>query len=246
MNQTKQLLDALKRSLKMRGLTYRDVASHLALSEASVKRSFATASFSLQRLERICNLLEIDIYELARMTTMARAEKPRRLTVEQEQALADSPSLFTYFYLLLNGWTHQDICRKHSLSEAASIRRLTALDRLRLIELLPGNRVRLLTDNIIQWRRDGPVTRRYEKEIRRDFMNSRFIGEDQSLHFESVELSEYSIKQLQKKLARLIREIGELAEMDTTLPPEDRRWMGVVLGYRPWTFSAGLQKQTDL
>lgn len=243
MNQTKQLVSAVKRSLKIRGLTYRDVARHLKLSEASVKRLFSTGSFELQRLEDICRLLDTNIYELARMTSMATVEKPKRLTVAQEQALADSPSLFTYFYLLLNGWTHQDICQEHGLSEAASIRRLAALDRLRLIELLPGNRVRLLTDHIILWRKDGPVKRRYEKEIRQDFMNSSFSGNDESLHFEAVELSEYSIKVLQKKMDALIRDISELTDLDTNLPPEERRWMGVVFGYRPWIFDPGLFKR---
>ena len=87
------------------------------------------------------------------------------------------------------------------MSEAASIRRLVALDRLGLIELLPGNRVRLLTDHNILWRKGGPVRRRYEQEIRQDFMDSQFVGEDESLHFEAVELSEHSIKLLQKKMA---------------------------------------------
>ena len=243
MNQTKQLVAAIKRSLKIRGLTYRDVANYLDLSEASVKRLFSTGSFSLQRLEAICNLLDIDFYELVRMTSMATVKKPQRLTVAQEQALADSPSLFAYFYLLLNGWTHQGICKEHGLSEVASIRRLAALDRLRLIELLPGNRVRLLTDHIILWRRDGPVKRRYEKEIRQDFMNSAFTGDDESLHFEAVELSEYSIKVLQRKISALIRDISELTDLDTTLPPDERRWMGVVFGYRPWIFDPSVFKK---
>jgi transcriptional regulator with XRE-family HTH domain len=41
MSQASQLIAALKRVLKARGLTYADVAAHLGLSEASVKRQFS-------------------------------------------------------------------------------------------------------------------------------------------------------------------------------------------------------------
>ena len=48
------LVEALKRTLKAKGLTYADVAGAIALSEASVKRMFARGDFTLQRLEEIC------------------------------------------------------------------------------------------------------------------------------------------------------------------------------------------------
>ena len=243
MNQTQQLISALKRSLKARGLTYRDVARELGLSEASVKRVFSAGTFTLERLEQICGLLDMTIYELSRMTAMATVEKPNRLSWEQEQALADNPSLFTYFYLLLNGWTHAGICAEFGLSETASIRRLAALDRLKLIELLPGNKVRLLTAHTILWRRDGPVQQKYEKQVRRDFMHSKFDGPDEALHFQAVELSEYSIKAMHKKVDTLIREIEELAETDMMVAPEERHWIGLVLGYRPWMFSPIILKK---
>ena len=55
------LVEALKRMLKAKGLTYADVASAIALSEASVKRMFARGDFPLQRLEEICHFARIDI-----------------------------------------------------------------------------------------------------------------------------------------------------------------------------------------
>ena len=53
MSQTDQILTALKKCLRAKGLTYRDVAAALELSEASVKRLFSEQSFSLKRLEEI-------------------------------------------------------------------------------------------------------------------------------------------------------------------------------------------------
>jgi len=51
----------LKNELKAKGLTYKDVADELDLTEASVKRLFSTEDISLRRLDSICELLRIDL-----------------------------------------------------------------------------------------------------------------------------------------------------------------------------------------
>ena len=50
------IVDALKRMLKGRGITYANVAAGLGLSEASVKRMFSRRDFTLQRLEDVCRV----------------------------------------------------------------------------------------------------------------------------------------------------------------------------------------------
>ena len=62
MAQTKPLIDVLKRELRKQGKTYRDIAGVLGLSEASVKRLFSERTFSLDRLDCICEMLGVDIH----------------------------------------------------------------------------------------------------------------------------------------------------------------------------------------
>ena len=50
MSQTAQLLSALKKFLKAKGITYQLLADRLDLSEASVKRLFSDESFSIRRI----------------------------------------------------------------------------------------------------------------------------------------------------------------------------------------------------
>ena len=57
MTETQQLLAALKRELRVRHLTYRDVAKALGLSEPSVKRLFSSGRFTLDRLAALTGLL---------------------------------------------------------------------------------------------------------------------------------------------------------------------------------------------
>jgi len=61
MSQTGPLVDALKRALRQHGFTYVDVARALDLSESSVKRLFARKDLTLERLERVCALMQLEM-----------------------------------------------------------------------------------------------------------------------------------------------------------------------------------------
>jgi transcriptional regulator with XRE-family HTH domain len=237
MSQTTQLIAALKRCLRARGMTYRDVARGLGISEASVKRTFAEETFTLSRVEQVCRLLDMSLYELARLAAARTDTLPRTLSEAQEAALAETPALLTYFYLLLNGWTPEKINARYGIDQRHSLRLLLKLDQLRLIELQPRNRVRLRTARSIQWRRDGPVRRQYEKQVMAEFTAYGFEGEDALLRLETGELSAASCTVLLRRLHQLVGEFDELAELDLSTPAEERRGMGLLLALRPWVFS---------
>ena len=92
MSQIKSVTLTLKQLLKQHKLTYRDVAAHLDLSEANVKRVFASNNFSLTRLEQICQLLNISLTDLFSLTEKQQSQLSQ-LNLEQEQQLVDDPKL---------------------------------------------------------------------------------------------------------------------------------------------------------
>lgn len=117
MNESKSLVKTLKQCLKAHGLTYRDIAQHLALSESSVKRTFAEESFSMRRLEQICGLLNMSIYDLTKLNRSADDKASNVLTIEQEQALADDERLFIGFHLVINGRSLEEILKFYDWGE---------------------------------------------------------------------------------------------------------------------------------
>ena len=237
MKQTAQIVSSLKKVLRAKGLIYKDVANALHLSEASIKRNFSENTFTLTRLEDICNLVDMNIYDVARLTTMYKEERKRTLSLKQEQALAKDPMLFTYFYHLLNGWTHRQLIKKLAISEVKSIKQLTTLDKLGLIELLPGNKVRLLTAQTIKWRDDGPIRKLYKDQVLEEFLNSKFNKDNEALQFETAELSQASLRTLQRKIDVLVKDMEEYAEVDYTIPEDEKISVGMLVGIRPWVFS---------
>lgn len=236
MSHSKQLVETLKRCLKARGLMYRDVARVLGLSEASVKRLFSECSFSLKRLEQVCGMMDMSFSDLARLNDRKNEQRITVLSHAQESELAQDVILLSYFYLLLNGWKTGRIARRFHLDEHRQVRLLAKLDRLGLIELQPGNRVRLLTARRIQWRRDGAVRRLYEREVKQAFLMDGFSEGVAHFGFESGELAPESAMLIKRRLARLARDFDELAELDEGLSPNEKRGYGLMVAIRPWAY----------
>src|SRR5450432_122714 len=137
MAQTKPLIEALKQVLKSRSITYAEISRRLGISEASIKRVFAKQSFTLERLDKICQLLDIEITDLAKMVEH-ESERVVQLTLHQEREIVSDPKLLLVAVNALNHWTLDEIVAHYTISKTECIRLLARLDRLRIIDLLPN------------------------------------------------------------------------------------------------------------
>ncbi|MBF0099720.1 MAG: helix-turn-helix transcriptional regulator [Desulfobacterales bacterium] len=236
MSETSQLINTLKKCLKAKGITYKQLADELNLSEASVKRLFSEQTFSIKRLEDICRLMDLTLYDLSKLS--ANADDGRSvLSIDQEKVLADRPKLLVYFYLLINGRDPSSIVNDYQFSKEESLQFLFDMDKLGLIELHPNNRVRLLKSSNIKWRKNGPIRQKFEAKIKQEFLNSEFDLPDERLSFVTGKLSEASRVILFRKIDRLLKDFNELVEIDKSIPEEKSKNIGLMVGYRPWIFS---------
>lgn len=245
MAQSRQLVAALKRVLKAQGITYARVASHLGLSEASVKRLFSRGNFTLHRLEAICQMLDMEISDLA---LLAQEGDPRTLVEldpEQEQEIVDDLELLLVTVCVLNRWRFEELLEYFSFGEHRLINLLTRLDRLKMIDLLPGNRVRLRVAPNFKWRENGPIQRFFLSRLQQDFFASRFDEDHEKLLVVNGMLAENSLPVFQRKLEQLAREFDALCENDAALPFAERNGMTVVLAMRRWRYGIFQQFQRD-
>ena len=241
MDETSQLITALKRCVKARGLTYKQLATRINLSEASVKRLFAERTFTVRRIEQVCKAMDMSVTELLRMIDRA-ASAATTLSLQQESALARDPALLSYFYLLVNGWTDAQILREYQF-DAAQIGKLRAeLAVLELIELLPRNRHRLRVGRRLAWRPDGPVRRAYERQVQTEFLRAPFSARSEFLGWQPAELTESSIGIFKRKLEQLYEEFLQMAELDT-LSTQPRYSTALLAAFRPWVFSLVAARQ---
>ena len=183
MDQTAKLLDALKSYLKSRKITYLKLAQRLKLSESSIKRLFPEKTLSLKRLERILHILDLDFYDLVRMSRRQNRDSDQPLTVEQEKALSKNPRMLVFFYLLIQQWTVEKITDEFSIDKVEATEYLLELDRLRLIELHPHNRVRTLVNRNQLWTRDSPFMKINQESLQSEFLSHPFKGNNERFIF---------------------------------------------------------------
>lgn len=243
MPQTQQLIETLKHALKAQKLTYADVANVLDLSEASVKRLFSERNLSLLRLEQICQLLQMEISDLVQQMNQ-RAQRIDQLTLEQEKEIAGDRLLLLVTVCALNRWTFPEILAHFTIKETDAIRCLARLDRLKIIDLLPGNRIKLLISPNFHWIENGPIHQLFRTRLQDDFFDSRFDRQAEKLVIVNGMLSRKSNAILQKKMERLAREFAELNDDDAGLPLEERHGVTMMVAMSDWRFGLfkGLQK----
>ena len=228
-----ELIDALKRCLRAQGVTYRDLAGRLQLSEAAIKRMFSQRAMSLQRLEEVCEALDVGLAELSAEAARGRPAMAN-LSEMQEQALVDEPALLLALFLALNRWRQDDVLAQFDFTLAQWTALLVRLDRLGIIELMPGNRGRALTARNFRWRADGPMERYFRQSLLGDFFADPFAGEQDALLLLSGSLSIDGIKQLRQRMEELAREFDALLARDATLDAQERIGVSLVLAQKPW------------
>lgn len=235
MKQSHLLVKQLKKLMKSSGISYLDLANKLGLSESSVKRIFSQGTFTLNRLDEICEILGIEFYDLAKIIKTSTQEDQRSLTPLQEQALAQDEKFFSYFYLLASGLKPQEIIKHFQFSQEDSVRMLLKLDKLNLIQYHSDKKIKLLFSRNFQWLKNGPLNRIYEEKVKSEFLESHFNQTNEYLNFFSGYFTEQDIKTLNRKIKKLISEIHENSEFNSQQSKVNKIWL--LFAYRPWSFS---------
>ncbi len=235
MAQTSELIKTLKKALKAHGKTYADVSRQLGLSEASVKRLFSQENLSLERLDRICQMLDMEISDLVQLMT-EQQHKLQQLTVEQEQEITDDITLLVVAICALNKWTIGDIVAFYDITEGECFLKLARLDRLKLIDLLPNNRIKVRVAPNFSWRENGPIQAFFQEKLGQEFLTGRFSRDDECLIVLNGMLSPESNAEFQRKLKRLAWEFDLLNSDDSSLKLQQRGGVTVVMAMRGWRY----------
>lgn len=233
MDEVSRAIGTVKRLLKAQGLTYRDVGTALELSEASVKRVFSEQSFTLARLARIAQLLGFTLAELL-AESASQLPSLRTLTAEQEAKVVGDAKLLLVTVCALNRWTVAEIVAEYRLTRAECLKHLLVLDRMGLVEVLPGDRVRPLVARDFDWLPDGPIRRYFMEHALDDFLDSNFNQAEETLEFGQGLLTESGLAQLRLELRRLRARMAALHEESMAAPLEHRRGIGLMLALRRW------------
>jgi hypothetical protein len=233
-----EIVAELKRTLRESGLTYAAVARQLQLSVASVKRLFSAGDFSLKRVDQICELIGMELPVILERAGEHQAPT-KQLTLNQEREIASDAALFLITWLVLSRTPFEEMVANYQFSAAKVQQYLIRLDRLKVIELQPGNRVRLLVSRRFSWRPGGPVQRYIHQKLLKEFLASHFADSHEEFFFHGDTVSDQGLVKMKRALQNAARECLEIVERDRGAPQQ--RGAAFVLAMRPWEYSGFME-----
>lgn len=227
---TGKIVSALREKLRAKGLHYRDVARRLGVSEGTVKRYFAGKGLGLPVLEKLVDVLDLDLLALLVMAQQANQTGPG-LSRGQRAALSKSRVAFMVFHFLSIGLTPAQIAREFDLHQQMN-GILTQLQDLGLIRRLANGGVKTLASPVLEEKfagqvvyrkmRKANVTRRFLAKI--DFQNERCEW------INSVaRLSPESVVHLRELMERFSRDVLAMTKGDLARSAEATHWYRLVL-----------------
>lgn len=226
------IFQALKAHLKARRLTYSQLAQALDLSETTVKRMFVTCDCTLDRLEQICQFLQVDLVEVVKSTPRNK-NLINQLTQEQEAELVSNKELLLCAVCVMNLWTFEDMLSHLKISEAQCIQLMKRLEVIGFLELHSGCQYRMRVARDFSWIVGGPIMNMVKK-MADEYFDHRFDRPGEVIKIVNVRIAEHSAESLKRRLELLAQEYADQVSVDAHLPLLERTPMAVCIAVRQW------------
>lgn len=227
----KKLLKSLQEVLKSKKITYAELALQMQVSEVTIKRLFSNQNCNLQTIFKICDVVGISFFDLAALANQEK-EMDYVLSEAQEKFFAANPALFGIFRSLHRGISPEEIANAWKLSGPKLFKILRKIEKYDLLEVLPGNQVRIKALGNIRFQHQGPLSRVILRPQIVQFLDHVDVvlkNKDVCMHSAEVELSKTSIKELVEEIHALGAKYRARALRDKNLLPSDQlqsvRWL---------------------
>jgi len=107
---------------------------------------------------------------------------------------------------------------------------------MNVIELLPGDKIKLLTSSNFQWIANGPIQQFFQHKVVPDIFNSRFDRQTETLLVNNLMITRKTNAVLQQKLDRVFMEVEQLNKADAGLAISEKQGTTLVMAVREWNY----------
>jgi transcriptional regulator with XRE-family HTH domain len=227
------LVGTLKKALKLKGITYQKLAKLLDISETTVGRIFSEGTFTLERFLKILEVIGIPLQELLSMQEIEMEGRSQTLTLEQEKFFVKNLNYLAFAILLIKFEKPQKVADAYNLSKETMYKILGQLEKLGLINWLPGDEVRILVSRRTMFLKDGPLSTLLDRQEIAAFVDNDFKGPNEFEYFSIFYLSERAQKILHAKMEELSKEIGKEMDLEALLKVPSEQ-VGIYMAIRPF------------
>lgn len=137
-----QLSEGLRKALKTRNITYKDIALKLDMSESGVKKMLTANDIGYNKLSSILDILDLQLQDIVPLVS-----KPhKKLSEEQEKFFLKSPQHFNFFIQLQHYKMNLEVMKNanNKISKVKILQFLDDLERIKIIKQVDGKIYSLL------------------------------------------------------------------------------------------------------
>ncbi len=166
-----QAMTLIKNKAKSLGLTQKDLAKRLKVSLPTIKRWYSGSTITLESLHSLVTEVGLTLTEVFSSIENSVSEN-FHYTKEQELFFSTHPDYLAYFDNILRGLSPTQIQKKFKLTEKKQVLYLSKLDKLKLIEWLPNNKIRLIVKGEPIWETNGLLAVKQRADIFKSFIEA--------------------------------------------------------------------------
>jgi hypothetical protein len=159
--------------------------------------------------------------------------RPTKLGREQARQLFTDLQLGLVFILLTRGWSAEEIKRECRIPEALIVEHLVKLEKLKLVELLPGNKVRLLFSRNIRWGDNSEAGKAFERGLRNLFVTMDFTTPGAVWTTQVVNISSQGLQEVMSKFQALAQDIMKHSDAERE-SPSPKSWQVLLMAAQPF------------
>ena len=105
---------------------------------------------------------------------------------------------------------------------------------MKIIEMQPGDRIKLLVGSDFDWLPNGPIQQFFQDSLQANFFNSRFDASDEVFLVRTGMLSPQDNQLLQQKLKATATDFIQACNNSKDLPLDKRHGTIMLIAMRPW------------
>lgn len=225
---TLNVCNQIRRKIKEKDYTQDEFSKIIGVSIATLNRWLRGEGLLFSDLSLMAEKLEIKLSEIV---TLAEGDMVSNFTytLEQENSFANTEGLLAFFDHLLKGKSVSSIARSYKLSEKSLNFYLSKLDKLKLIEWLPHNKVKLKVNGEPRWLTGGPLSHKFRKQIIDEHIQNH-LNNREMLKIGLYSLSQESCKKIEIKQSEFIEFVRTLEIKDTS-NNQNSKLTTLILGY---------------
>jgi transcriptional regulator with XRE-family HTH domain len=174
-----RIFEELKSVLKERGLTYKQLADRIGVTEGAVKKTLTADDISLGRLSAIAEAAGVTVRELFRR--LDHADEVRfQLTEAQELYFSQHPKTLRFFLLLLEA-SASVVMKEQKLAAEKCLRYLDELEKLGLVAGAGLERRPKTQAKILKWNPNGPYAKTQNRKITQQLVDHLYAQDVSAL-----------------------------------------------------------------